>query len=46
MPSACTRASAGSASGEIPDYALWPGGGLVATIVFYKRIGSGGAAVR
>ncbi len=26
--------------GQIPDYALWPGGGLVATIVFYKRIGA------
>jgi GNAT superfamily N-acetyltransferase len=25
--------------GEIPDYALWPQGGLVATRVFYKRIG-------
>jgi GNAT superfamily N-acetyltransferase len=24
--------------GEIPDYALWPAGGLVATTVFYKRI--------
>jgi GNAT superfamily N-acetyltransferase len=26
--------------GEIPDYALWPAGGLVATTVFYKRIGA------
>ncbi|MBS0579227.1 MAG: GNAT family N-acetyltransferase [Proteobacteria bacterium] len=26
--------------GEIPDYALWPQGGLVATRVFYKRIGA------
>jgi len=24
--------------GEIPDYALWPGGGLCATTVFYKRL--------
>jgi ribosomal protein S18 acetylase RimI-like enzyme len=24
--------------GEIPDYALWPAGGLVATSLFYKRI--------
>jgi GNAT superfamily N-acetyltransferase len=29
--------------GEIPDYALWPAGGLVATIVFYKRIGAAAA---
>ena len=29
--------------GEIPDYALWPGGGLVATSVFYKRIGTAAA---
>jgi GNAT superfamily N-acetyltransferase len=26
--------------GEIPDYALWPAGGRVATTVFYKRIGA------
>jgi GNAT superfamily N-acetyltransferase len=26
--------------GEIPDYALWPGGGLCATTVFYKRLAS------
>jgi GNAT superfamily N-acetyltransferase len=25
--------------GEIPDYALWPGGGLCPTTVFYKRLG-------
>jgi GNAT superfamily N-acetyltransferase len=25
--------------GEIPDYALWPGGGLCPTTVFYKKIG-------
>lgn len=24
--------------GQIPDYALWPGGGLCATTVFYKAI--------
>ena len=24
--------------GEIPDYALWPAGGLCATTVFYKRL--------
>ena len=24
--------------GEIPDYALWPDGGLCATTVFYKRL--------
>ena len=30
--------------GEIPDYALWPQGGLVATKVFYKRIGAAAAA--
>jgi GNAT superfamily N-acetyltransferase len=24
--------------GQIPDYALWPGGGLCPTLVFYKRI--------
>ena len=24
--------------GVIPDYALWPGGGLCATTVFYKRL--------
>jgi GNAT superfamily N-acetyltransferase len=24
--------------GEIPDYALWPGGGLCPTSVFYKRL--------
>ena len=24
--------------GEIPDYALWPGGGLCPTTVFYKRL--------
>ncbi len=29
--------------GEIPDYALWPEGGLVATSVFYKRIGAAAA---
>jgi GNAT superfamily N-acetyltransferase len=26
--------------GEIPDFALWPGGGRCATTVFYKRIGA------
>ncbi len=26
--------------GEIPDYALWPGGGLCPTQVFYKRVGA------
>jgi ribosomal protein S18 acetylase RimI-like enzyme len=26
--------------GVIPDYALWPGGGLCATTVFYKRLKS------
>jgi ribosomal protein S18 acetylase RimI-like enzyme len=26
--------------GQIPDYALWPGGGSCATTVFYKRIGA------
>jgi GNAT superfamily N-acetyltransferase len=25
--------------GEIPEFALWPAGGLVATKVFYKRVG-------
>ena len=25
--------------GEIPDYALWPAGGLCATTLYYKRIG-------
>ena len=30
--------------GEIPDYALWPGGGRCATTVFYKRIGAAAAA--
>ena len=25
--------------GEIPDYALWPGGGLCPTRVFYKKLG-------
>jgi GNAT superfamily N-acetyltransferase len=30
--------------GGIPDYALWPGGGLCPTLVFYKRIGSAAAA--
>ena len=29
--------------GEIPDYALWPQGGLAATTVFYKRIGAAAA---
>lgn len=29
--------------GEIPDYALWPQGGLAATRVFYKRIGPAAA---
>lgn len=24
--------------GEIPDYALWPGGGLCSTTVFYRRL--------
>jgi hypothetical protein len=24
--------------GEIPDYALWPGGGPCPTTVFYKKI--------
>jgi GNAT superfamily N-acetyltransferase len=27
--------------GEIPDYALWPAGGLCATTLYYKRIGQG-----
>jgi GNAT superfamily N-acetyltransferase len=26
--------------GVIPDYALWPGGGLCATTVLYKRLKS------
>jgi GNAT superfamily N-acetyltransferase len=26
--------------GEIPDYALWPAGGLCATTLYYKRIGA------
>ena len=26
----------GFTSGEIPDYALWPGGGPCATKIFYK----------
>ena len=25
--------------GTIPDYALWPGGGLCETVVYYKRLG-------
>jgi len=28
------------AVGEIPDYALWPGGGLCPTTVYYKRLKS------
>jgi ribosomal protein S18 acetylase RimI-like enzyme len=24
--------------GTIPDYALWPGGGLCDTVVYYKRL--------
>ncbi len=28
------------AVGQIPDYALWPGGGLCPTVVYYKRIGA------
>jgi ribosomal protein S18 acetylase RimI-like enzyme len=24
--------------GDIPDYALWPGGGLCSTTVFYRRL--------
>lgn len=28
--------------GEIPDYALWPGGGLCGTTVFFKPIGDPG----
>jgi GNAT superfamily N-acetyltransferase len=32
--------------GEIPDYALWPGGGTCATTVFYKRIAAAAAAPR
>lgn len=27
--------------GEIPDYALWPGGGLCPTTFYYKRLGRG-----
>jgi len=27
-------------SGVIPDYALWPNGGLCATTIFYKRVGN------
>jgi len=27
--------------GEIPDYALWPGGGLCGTTVFYRRVAAG-----
>jgi GNAT superfamily N-acetyltransferase len=27
--------------GEIPDYALWPGGGLCPTTVFYKSLRGG-----
>lgn len=27
--------------GEIPDYALWPAGGLCSTTVFYKRLRAG-----
>jgi GNAT superfamily N-acetyltransferase len=30
--------------GEIPDYALWPGGGLCPTQVFFKRIGTAAVA--
>lgn len=30
--------------GVIPDYALWPQGGLCATTVFYKRVAATGAA--
>ena len=26
--------------GEIPDYALWPGGGLCPTKLFYKKLGA------
>jgi GNAT superfamily N-acetyltransferase len=29
-------------SGEIPDYALWPGGGACATKIFYKFLTSAG----
>jgi GNAT superfamily N-acetyltransferase len=29
-------------SGEIPDYALWPGGGSCATKIFYKFLSSAG----
>ena len=32
--------------GEIPGYALWPGGGTCATTVFYKRIGAAAATPR
>ncbi len=28
--------------GEIPDYALWPGGGLCGTTVFFKSLAGGG----
>ena len=28
--------------GTIPDYAMWPQGGLCGTTLFYKRIGNGG----
>jgi len=34
------RANAWSECGIIPDFALWPGGGLCATRVFYKRLES------
>jgi GNAT superfamily N-acetyltransferase len=30
--------------GQIPDYALWPGGGFCATTVFYKFLGRGTVA--
>ena len=32
--------------GEIPGYALWPGGGTCATTLFYKRIGAAAATPR
>jgi GNAT superfamily N-acetyltransferase len=32
--------------GEIPDFALWPGGGRCATTVFFKRIGAAAPPVR
>ncbi len=28
--------------GVIPDYALWPGGGFVDTVIFYKNLTADG----